>query len=238
MHRQLLVCGVILGSSLVTGITFGQNPTHVCPQWDWGQTGEIHHYYSQYCEESGGVCTSLGWDNYDGAEGLAMNVGCPDCASCLQVLLTTQTKPTPEAEQGKEGKANAQKTNRGRRPQTAPGIAKDGIKKLPPAGHTPTLMAGALLRDTLTADVEIANNRTIRVKLFIILLNPKGQGHIPSNPIASAPTLVANGVEVQSQGPADITIPNSSGNVKRLAENAYDITVGQIVYRVITHQET
>lgn len=232
MHRQLLICSVILGSSLVTGITFGQNPTHVCPQWEWGQTGEIHHYYSEYCEESDDVCNSLGWDNYDGAANLAMNVGCPDCDRCLATLVTSQTKPT--SEQGKKGKANAQKTDRGRRPQTAPGLARNGLTNLPAAGHRPTLMPGATLRDTLTADVESTSEKTIRVNLFIILLDP--QGHIPKgDPIAHAPALVANGVEVRSQGRAEITIPNR--NVERLDANAFDITVGQIVYRVITHEE-
>jgi len=78
--RVLLLMGVVSVAGMnCADVSAQTNPSCIYPQWEWGQTGPIYHYYSEYVFITGGKhnCSLSYWDNYDmGATGLAVYYGC------------------------------------------------------------------------------------------------------------------------------------------------------------------
>ncbi|MCA9038580.1 MAG: hypothetical protein KDA81_19520 [Planctomycetaceae bacterium] len=83
-------------------------PSCIAPQWQWGQTGDVYHYYSEYIfldSNDDQACYMSYWDNYDSLQGDLGFCWCDggnDCPMCSQTLLKAQAvqpsdgkKPSP-----------------------------------------------------------------------------------------------------------------------------------------------
>jgi hypothetical protein len=108
---------------------------------------------------------------------------------------------------------------------------RQGLSKLPEPNYEPNHGPMATVVDKKIADVMITDTKVIKVKLYLLLIDPRVAGK-PLPPI-----FVANGFEVRydpSYSPY-LTVPNK--DVTCLAANLYSVRIGQVDYRVVTHDE-
>ncbi|MEZ6043619.1 MAG: hypothetical protein R3C20_24235 [Planctomycetaceae bacterium] len=99
MLRGLLL--ILAAVSISAPVRAQVSPSCIAPQWQWGQTGNIYHYYSEYIYLSDSppfeqLCYLSYWDNYDSTDGNLPfcycdgGDGCPSC-SVFSSLVSQET---------------------------------------------------------------------------------------------------------------------------------------------------
>jgi hypothetical protein len=208
MIRRLFCCTVALLACVVVRPSLGQtNPTHVCPQFSWGHGDGVYYWYSEYIAITAGDCQSITWDNYDGGPNEPTGGTCGNEGSCIGFKKDAAAMRASEK------------------------MARRGLSDVPDPDYDPELGPTATVVDKKIVDVMITDTKVIKVKLYLLLIDPRVAGK-PLPPI-----FVANGFEVTydpSHSPY-LTIPNK--DVTCLAANLYRLRIGQVDYQVMTHNE-
>lgn len=224
LNRPMFVCSVILGFCSMNAFVCGQNPTHACPQWEWGNTGNIYHYYSEMIDNDHIPCLSLYWDNLDGPQGMDLTGSCGNAGACHGPLLRQI-----EASQQRQGDPQNATTMKKPGPHTKPGSK---LNNVPTPNQAPKLDPRvATIKDDFIAEVYITANQAIKAKLYIARIDLRGQAGHDRKP----PMLVANGFQCDPSSSADITVRNDYVQAVEGEEHVYEVTVGPVVYRLITN---
>lgn len=190
-----------------------QSVAYACPQYSWGQTGNIYHYYSSLLIKNENVeldCSLTEWGNFDGNSEVELGGYCDPVVN------------------GPDNPVMCEQIN----PCCIKSVHDDGLERLPQSGYEPMIDKSVTILDQRFVDVSLPpNGKRIKVKLFLFAIRPR-EHDLPLPTI-----IVAKGFEVRDEPglPTYCSVQCRESDGRAL--NLIHVRMGPTVYKVLTHDE-